>query len=253
MSLRPETRRAARRPAPALGPEAPIAAERLQALAAELGLALSDAQCAALLAYAQLLRRWNRVHNLTAIDSPAQLLSHHILDSLSIAVPLASIVRMRGIVPARADPARAGASFLDAGSGAGLPGIPLAIAWPGWRAHFVDAVGKKCAFLRQACVELGLAGATVHHARLESLRLEPQPLIVARAFASLKDFVALTRPLLATGGIWAAMKGRNPLAEIRELPPGIEVLDTVTLRVPTLQEQRHLVVLAQAADAPGAS
>lgn len=248
--MRPEEQR--RTAPPARVPPSrtgPFAAERLQALASEMDIALTGAQCTALVAYAALLQRWNRVHNLTAIDEPEALLTHHILDSLSIVAPLAQVLRHRGLLPPATEPAQAKLSFLDAGSGAGLPGIPLALLRPGWHAHLVDAVEKKCAFLRQACLELALPNVSVHHARLEQLRLEPQPLIVSRAFASLRDFVALTRPFLAPGGVWAAMKGRKPLGEMQHLPPGIEVLETITLRVPTLEEQRHLVVLADGAAA----
>lgn len=213
--------------------------ERLRALARGLELELTAAQAGALVAYAGLLRRWNRVYNLTAIDKPEELLTHHLLDSLAIVRPLEQALARLGLVPA----ARGMLSFLDAGSGAGLPGIPLAIAHPDWQANLVDAVAKKCAFLRQAGVELGLRNLQVHHARLPAGAPGAQPLIVARALATLREIVAMTRPLLAPGGLWAAMKGRDPRDEIRELPAGIEVLDTITLRVPLLEEQRHLVLL----------
>lgn len=208
----------------------------LQRLTSELGLDLTPGQRSALLDYAGLLQRWNRVHNLTAIDRPQDLLTHHLLDSLAIVRPLEELAR-------RYLPEHAAPGFVDAGTGAGLPGIPLAIAHPDWPGQLVDAVEKKCAFLRQACLELHLANLTVHHARLERLALAPQDFVVSRAFASLRDFVTLTRALRAPHGLWVAMKGRLQAQELRDLPPGVEVLQTITLRVPQLEEQRHLIVL----------
>jgi 16S rRNA (guanine527-N7)-methyltransferase len=225
--------------------EAPIPPERLRALARQLELELSEQQCVRLLAYVALLRRWNRVHNLTAIDRAEDQLTHHLLDCLAIVRPLELALQRYGTSPGAGQPV----SFLDAGSGAGLPGIPLALVHPDWQGHLVEAVQKKCAFLQQACLELQLGNLSVHHARLESCGLAPQSLVVSRAFASLRDFVALTRPLLAPNGLWAAMKGRNPEDEIRDLPANLEVLDTITLRVPLLEEQRHLVLLRPIAHA----
>ncbi|SPE32903.1 Ribosomal RNA small subunit methyltransferase G [Burkholderiales bacterium] len=226
-------------PDPSAASGAAVSPALLGELAAELGLELTPQQCAALVAYAALLQRWNRVHNLTAIASGAQLLTHHLLDCLAIVRPLERALAQQASDHASARPIR----FLDAGAGAGLPGIPLAVARPHWHGTLVDAVEKKCAFLRQARLELHLANLTVRHARLESCALEPQELIVSRAFASLRDFVCLTRPLLRPDGLWAAMKGRKPLDEIADLPPGVELVDTITLRVPMLREQRHLVLL----------
>jgi len=211
-------------------------------LAQELGLALAPAQCAALVAYAALLQRWNRVHNLTAIASGAEVLTHHLLDCLAIVGPLEHALRQhaRGYAPGRR------VRFVDAGAGAGLPGIVLAIARPHWHGTLIDAVQKKCAFLQQAQLELHLGNLGIRHARLESCALEPHELVVSRAFASLRDFVRLTRGLLDPGGLWAAMKGRRPAEEIADLPPWVEVVDTITLRVPMLREQRHLVLLRPA-------
>jgi 16S rRNA (guanine527-N7)-methyltransferase len=227
----------------------PLEPAPLGALAAEMGLALDPAQCSTLIAYAALLRRWNRVHNLTAIETDADLLTHHLLDCLAIIGPLERAMRLAGT-------GEAGTRFLDAGSGAGLPGIPLAVARPRWHATLVDAVQKKCAFLEQARLELGLRNVTVHHARLESPALArlagSQDLIVSRAFASLREFVTMTAHLLRPGGLWAAMKGRDPSAEIADLPRSVEWVDTITLRVPRLAEERHLVLL-QAAPAPEAA
>lgn len=208
-------------------------------LAAELGLALSPQQCDTLLAYAALLRRWNRVHNLTAVDDDTQVLTHHLLDSLAIVAPVERALARFGAGAAAGN----GVHFVDAGSGGGLPGIPLAVARPQWHATLVDAVQKKCAFLQQAQVELHLGNVAVRHARLEAATLPAQDFVVSRAFAALRDFVALTRPLLKPGGLWIAMKGRHPTDELADLPADVEVLDTSTLRVPLLGEERHLVVL----------
>jgi len=200
-----------------------------------------------LLDYAALLQRWNRVHNLTALTGNDEVLSHHLLDCLAIVRPLQeAIARHAPQLDAH------GIHFLDAGSGGGLPGIPLAVALPAWQGTLVDAVQKKCAFLQQAQVELRLANIRVRHVRLETLREPAYDLVVARAFASLSELIALTRRSLRPGGLWAAMKGRRPEDELAALPAGIEVLDTITLRVPLLHEQRHLLVLRVAQPAaPG--
>ena len=215
--------------------DAALAPQRVAELAEQMGVVLAPAASAALVAHAQLLRRWNRVHNLTAIASDQEYLTHHLLDCLAIIHPLDAALRAQG----------PRVNFLDAGSGGGLPGIVLAIARPQWQATLVDAVQKKCAFLQQAAVELGLRNTRVLHARLETLAEPHQDLIVSRAFASLRDFVACTRNCLHPQGIWAAMKGRVPAGEIAELPRDVQLLDTITLRVPLLAEERHLVILGR--------
>jgi 16S rRNA (guanine527-N7)-methyltransferase len=224
-----------------------VDAEQLQRLARDAGVELVARQCEQLLAYGTLLRHWNRVHNLTAIDDDRALLTHHLLDSLAIVRPIEeALARFSGTATPPA--------FLDAGSGAGLPGIVLAIARPAWSGRLVDAVEKKCAFLQQCLLELGLPRLTVHHARLESFALEsnqPAPdLIVSRAFAALPQMTGVTQHLLAPAGLWAAMKGKLPETELAALPADIEVLDTITLRVPLLEEQRHLVLLRRREAAP---
>lgn len=224
-----------------------LSAESLHALARRLGVELGPAACATLLGYARLLQRWNRVHNLTAISDDAELLTHHLLDSLAIVRPLE-----QALSEAHAGrPPEAAIELLDAGSGAGLPGIPLAVALPGWRATLVDAVQKKCAFLRQAQLELHLPNVRVLHARLERLdRDAARPaydVVVARAFSSLSELVERTRHLLRPGGVWAAMKGRDPAVEIAALPADVELVRVVKLRVPALLEDRRLVVLRAAA------
>jgi len=236
-----------------LPPESPaqrsseLSATLLAQLAREMQLQLSPQQCAQLLGYMSLLQRWNQVHNLTAISAAHELLTHHLLDSLAIVRPLEhALTQYAGAVA----PQHEAVQFLDAGTGAGLPGIALAVARPAWRGTLVDAVQKKCAFLQQVRIELHLTNVTVHHARIESSSLQAHELIVSRAFSSLREFVARTQGLLRPQGLWAAMKGRDPGREIADLPAGIEVLDTITLRVPMLREHRHLVILRQRATPP---
>ena len=204
---------------------------RLEAGAAQLGLALTDAQIAALLDFAALLLRWNRVHNLTAIRSADELLTHHLLDALSLVRPLRDQL---------GDVAGDAVEVLDVGSGGGLPGIPLAIVCPHWRITLVDAVQKKAAFLTQAALELKLANVTVHHARVEQLRGSYR-VITSRAFAALADFVGWTRHLLAADGFWLAMKARIDPAELQALPEDLSCSAVLPIDVPGLGEQRHLI------------
>ena len=196
---------------------------------AELGLALSDAQQHKLLAFRDLLLKWNKVYNLTALRDPAQAISHHLLDSLAI-------------LPHVGDGA-----LLDVGAGGGLPGIPLAIARPQLSVSLVDTVQKKATFLRQAAIELGLPNVTVHHARVEDMRGQYAQ-ISSRAFAEIGLFVRLTRHLLAPGGCWLAMKGVRPDDELQALPTDVVVDQVIPLRIPGLDAERHLIRLVK----PGA-
>ncbi|MCX8145804.1 MAG: 16S rRNA (guanine(527)-N(7))-methyltransferase RsmG [Azovibrio sp.] len=189
-----------------------------------LGLELPATAVDRLLAYRDLLLKWNRTYNLTALKDPEQMLVQHLLDSLAIL------------------PWIAGPELLDVGSGAGLPGIPLAIARPDLRVTLVDAVQKKAAFQRQAAIELGLANVEARHARVEALSGQ-YGIITARAFAELAEFVRLTRPLLAPGGRWLAMKGQLPERELASLPADVRVAGLQPLKVPGLDAARHLVIL----------
>lgn len=213
---------------------APIDATTIADAASQFGLALNESQSSALSQYAALLLRWNSVHNLTAIDSPAQVLTHHLLDSLAI-------------VPEIQRRAPAGSlRVLDVGAGGGLPGIPLAIAAPEMQVTLIDKVQKKIAFLNQVKLELGLNNVTCHHGRVEALQSDsPYEVIVARAFASLAEFVRLTRHLLARHGGWFAMKGAVQSEELNKLKlaPDVRVVETIRLRVPGLQAERHLLVM----------
>lgn len=189
-----------------------------------LGLDLpADAQ-AKLLAYRDLLLKWNRTYNLTALRDPEQAISHHLLDSLAIL------------------PWVGGESLLDVGSGGGLPGIPLAIARPDLQVTLVDAVQKKATFLQQAAIELALPNVRAIHARVEELSGQFAQ-ITSRAFSELAEFVRLTRHLLAPGGAWLAMKGVKPGGEIAALPSGVVVAAVEPLVVPGVQAERHLIIL----------
>ncbi len=189
-----------------------------------LGIALPEAAQLKLLAFRDLLLKWNRTYNLTALRDPQQVISHHLLDALAILPHV-------GTGP-----------MLDVGSGGGLPGIPLAIARPDLPITLVDTVQKKAAFLQQAAIELELNSVAVHHARVEEMRGQYAQ-ISSRAFAELARFVSLTRHLLAPGGRWLAMKGALPDGEIKALPDGSEVEAIIPLAVPGLDAERHLIIL----------
>lgn len=191
---------------------------------AALGIDLPDIAQQQLLAFRDLLLKWNKTYNLTALRDPAQAISHHLLDSLAI-------------LPYVNDGA-----LLDVGSGGGLPGIPLAIARPQLSVRMVDTVQKKATFLQQAAIQLGLKNVAVDHARVEELGGQYAQ-ISSRAFAELKLFVELTRHLLAPGGRWLAMKGVRPDEEIAALPADIVVDRIVPLSVPGLDAERHLIIL----------
>ncbi|MGQ9684969.1 MAG: 16S rRNA (guanine(527)-N(7))-methyltransferase RsmG [Thiobacillaceae bacterium] len=204
-------------------------AARLQAGLMELGLELDEAARGRLLDYLGLLAKWNRVYNLTAIHEPERMLSHHLLDSLAV-LPYVESDRL-----------------LDVGSGAGLPGIPLAVARPALAVTLLEPSHKKAAFLRQAVIELGLGNVETVQARAQDWRpAHPFPRIISRALGDLADFVRLTDPLLAAGGRWLAMKGVRPDAEIGALE-GARVVREIRLRVPMLAAERHLIILKRCA------
>jgi len=193
-----------------------------------LQLALSEVQIQQLLEYGQLLQKWSRIYNLTALRSPSEIVTHHLLDSLAVISPLR-----------RKTEAGAG-RLLDVGSGAGLPGVAIAIACPDIHVTCVDAVAKKAAFVGQAAGALQLVNLRGIHSRVESCSGQ-YDIVTSRAFASLSDFVELTRHLLAPGGIWMAMKGKNPTEELRELPSDVEVFHVEQLEVPGLDAERCLI------------
>jgi len=204
---------------------------RLLEAARQLGLALSDSEADQLLAYLDLLQRWNSTYNLTAVRDPDRMLSQHVFDCLAVMVPL------RRHLGDTAAPQR----LLDVGSGGGLPGVVIAILNPAIDVTCVDTVGKKAAFVQQVAASLRLRNLHAQHARVEQLKAPGFDVITSRAFASLADFVGLTRALLAEDGAWLAMKGRNPADEVNTLPPDIAVFHVEQLQVPELEAERCLV------------
>lgn len=199
-----------------------------------LGLALRDGQVAQLLAYLELIRKWNRVYNLTAVRDPHEMLTHHLLDSLAVVQPLQRQTRGRPI------------RLLDVGSGAGLPGVVIALCCPEIRVDCVDTVAKKAAFVQQAAVALQLPNLRGLHDRVEKLA-GPYDVIASRAFASIPDFVAWSAGAVAEQGIWMAMKGRHPADEIAGLPPQFQVFHVEQLQVPGLDAERCIVWVRRAA------
>ena len=211
----------------------------VNAAIARLDIAFSsgnDAAARSLDHYLALMLKWNRVYNLTAITERSQMVTRHLLDSLSIVAPLDALVDRR-------PPPQANPRILDVGTGAGLPGIPLAIARPDWQLTLIDAVSKKTAFVTQAVAELALKNVQVMTGRVEKEGAGLYDVIVSRAFASLADFAEHTRPLLALNGFWAAMKASIPYDELKALPPDVECDATIPLQVPGLDALRHLIIL----------
>ncbi|MFY9183799.1 MAG: 16S rRNA (guanine(527)-N(7))-methyltransferase RsmG [Limnohabitans sp.] len=200
----------------------------LRSGAQALGLALTDAQIQHLLDYAALIQKWNKVYNLTALRDPADMLTHHLLDSLTAIAPLRRYTQ--------GQPVR----VLDVGSGGGLPGVVLAICMPELNVSCVDTVAKKAAFVQQVAVSLKLPNLRGVHARVESLT-DPYQIICSRAFASLPDFVTWSRSALADGGVWMAMKGKHPQSEIDALPTDVQVFHVEPLKVPGLDVERCMV------------
>lgn len=207
-----------------------ILALQLREGLAALGLELPDAVQAKLLAYVALLKKWNATYNLTAIRDEAEMVTQHLLDSLSV-------------LPVLQESALAGRRWADIGSGAGLPGIPLAIVQPELEMSLIETVEKKSAFQRQAKIELGLANVTVVNRRVEDVPGGAFDAVISRAFADLADFVRLAGPLLTQGGRLYAMKGQLPEDEINRLPPGWAIVKCTPLNVPGLDAQRHLLVI----------
>lgn len=196
----------------------------------KFGLDCGDDVVGKFQAYADLLIKWNRVYNLTAITRREEVLTHHLLDCMAM-IPYVKALRPNA------------RSVLDVGSGGGLPAVPLAILRPDLQVRAVDAVGKKVAFINNAAIELGLKNLRGIHSRVEQISGQKFDVITSRAFSSLDLFVNLTRNLLADGGCWAAMKGIEPISEVESLPDFVKVVDTIRLEVPGLEEQRHLIVM----------
>lgn len=190
-----------------------------------MGLGLPPGVEARLLEYLRLLEKWNRAYNLTAVRDPQEMVTRHLLDSLAVA------------------PHVRGPRVLDAGTGAGLPGIPLALALPALHFTLLDSNAKKTRFVTQAAHELGLANVAVVQARVEQFQPpERFNTVIARAFASIPDMLAATRHLCARGGRWLAMKGVFPQEELAGIPAEY-VAEAKALRIPGLAAARHVVII----------
>jgi len=205
----------------------------LAAAAQTLKLDLGDRQLDKLLSYLDLIAKWNKVYNLTAVRDPQAMLTQHLVDSLSLIPALRR--------HAESQPLR----LMDVGSGGGLPGVVVAICDPSIDVTCVDAVAKKATFIKQVAAELRLPNLHGEHSRVEALKTAPFDLITSRAFASLLDFTTLTRQHLKSGAestaIWLAMKGQHPAEEIAALPADLDVFHVEQLEVPNLDAQRCLI------------
>jgi 16S rRNA (guanine527-N7)-methyltransferase len=195
-----------------------------------LGLSMSEGVQEQLLDYMALIQKWNKVYNLTALRDPREILTHHLLDSLSAIGPL-----MR-----QASSFDEAFSFLDVGSGGGLPGVVIAICCPKVKVTCVDTVSKKAAFVQQVAASLKLVNLKGLHARVETLT-GPFDVIGSRAFASLPDFINWSSGALAPKGIWMAMKGKLPVEEMAALPPTAQVFHVEQLQVPGLDAERCMI------------
>jgi 16S rRNA (guanine527-N7)-methyltransferase len=215
----------------------------LKAGVAELGLDLSDAQLGQLMDYLALIQKWTKVYNLTAVRDPAEMLTHHLLDSLAVISPLRRQLAGRRPVDGR------GFRLLDVGSGAGLPGVVIAICCPEIAVSCVDTVAKKATFIQQAALTLRLPNLKGLHARVENLD-DHYDVVSSRAFASLVDFTTWSREALAPAGIWMAMKGKHPVDELAALPPEVAVFHVEQLVVPGLNAERCVLWLRPVAGAP---
>lgn len=214
--------------------------------ASTLGLDLADAQIDLLLAYMDWLHKWNKVYNLTALRHPDEMLSHHLIDSLTAIAPLQRHIasqRQQGALP-QTGPVH----VLDVGSGGGLPGVVLAICLPDVRVTCVDTVNKKAAFIQQVAVALRLPNLKGLHARVETVQ-GGFDVVTSRAFASLVDFTAWSRKALQPGAVWMAMKGKHPTEELAALAArsasqaeaGVDVFHVEPLHVPGLDAERCMV------------
>jgi 16S rRNA (guanine527-N7)-methyltransferase len=208
---------------------------QLRQAAEHLRITLTDAQIEALLGHMDLIAKWNKVYNLTAVRDPTEMMTHHLLDSLAAVAPL--------LKHTQGKPTR----VLDVGSGAGLPGTVLAIVCPKLDVTCVDTVAKKAAFIQNTALSLKLPNLRGVHARVEEMQTEPFDVVTSRAFSSLLDFVTLTRFHVKQpgddmpAGVWMAMKGKHPADELAVLPKDVDVFHVEQLDVPGLDAQRCLV------------
>lgn len=194
--------------------------------ASQLGVALTDTQVTALLCYLELLNKWNKAYNLTAVRNPEEMLYRHLLDSLSV------VTRVKG------------QRIIDVGTGPGLPGIPLAILFPETDFTLLDSNGKKTRFLTQCKLEMGLDNVTVIHGRVEEFRPQvPFDQVVSRAFSAIENMVNWCAHLVDDHGMFLAMKGLFPKEELSSLPDGYSVTESVELDVPGCDGERHLIII----------
>ena len=200
--------------------------EQLKSGLQAMNLDLPLAQQLLLLEYVALLKKGNSTYNVTALRDENQMISQHILDSLTL-LPYVQNAQ----------------SMMDVGSGGGMPGIPTAICRPDLQITLLDANTKKTTFLQQAAIELGLKNVTVASGRVEAMHDKKVDVVTSRAFAELHDFIALTKHLLNEQGYWAAMKGVYPYEELENVPANIEVYQVDKLEVPTLNAERHMVLM----------
>lgn len=203
----------------------------LRAGLAALELELTDAQVGQLLQFGELLLKWTRVYNLTALRRPDEVLTHHLLDCAAVIAPL------------RRTTGGAATRLLDVGSGGGLPGVVIAIARPEIAVDCVDAVAKKAAFVQQVAAALRLPNLRGLHSRVEGVQQGGYTVVSSRAFATLADFISLSAGALAPQGVWMAMKAKYPADEVAALPPEVELFHVEQLQVPGLNAERCLVWL----------
>ena len=205
----------------------PLSSQLEQGLTA-LGVSLPQAARKSLLGYRDLLAKWNRTYNLTSITEPAQMISHHLLDSLAV-LPHLPIGRV-----------------IDIGTGPGLPGIPLSIARPEQQFVLLDSNGKKTRFINQVVGELGLHNVTVINERVENYRPEKRfDVVISRAFATINDMLEASTHLVTEKGLFLAMKGKYPHSEVEQLPRGFELISAVPLTIKGLDAERHLLMLGR--------
>ena len=200
--------------------------EALRAGLEQLRLESTEQQLSQLLAYQALIAKWTKVYNLTAVRDPAEMMTHHLLDSLAVIAPLQRRITQ--------------GSLLDVGSGAGLPGVVIAICCPAIDVTCVDTVAKKATFIKQVALELKLPNLAGLHARVENIS-QTFDVICSRAFASLPDFTQWSAQALAPNGVWMAMKGKHPAGELAGLPTSVAVFHVEQLQVPGLDAERCVV------------
>ena len=200
--------------------------QQLQEGLQSMGLSLTTVQQLLLLEYVALLKKWNSTYNLTALRDEHTMISHHVLDSLTL-LPYIQHAQ----------------TLMDVGSGGGMPGIPTAICRPDLQITLLDANTKKTSFLQQAVIELGLHNVSVASGRVEAMHDKKVDVVTSRAFAELADFISLTKHLLNENGYWAAMKGVYPYEELEHVPASVVVEKVDKLTVPMLNAERHMVIM----------